>query len=73
MKIPLYLNPDDQSRHASQKRLDLYEYMVSLNPSGFRKIPGSSPKRVNPRRGRDMNAGIQRKINTLAFLSRYGA
>ncbi len=72
MKIPLHLDPNDQSAKAARARLDLYEYMVGMNESGFRKIPGGSPKRLKPRRGRDMNAGIQMKLKSLAFLARYG-
>jgi hypothetical protein len=49
VRIPLHLSPDDHRREADQRRYDLANFMISLNPKGFR--PNSPRLRRLAKRG----------------------
>lgn len=68
--LPLHLKQDDMSADAGELRFHLYQAMVMRTGGrGFRTMPGTSPKRKHPRRGR--RPGFNRMESILIHV-RYG-
>lgn len=60
MKVPLHLQPNDQSAFACASRLALWAKMMRANPNGFRRAPKN---KLGP---------LEKYLNGLAFVARYG-
>jgi hypothetical protein len=53
LEVPMHMNPDDHSPEADEIRLHLFQqFLARTGGKGFRVVPGTSPKRKNPRHGR---------------------
>ena len=64
MRIPLHLDPNDNSVEANAKRFDLYCEMAEMNPKGFRQY---SAKKGNTKKGsrRGMPTRMEKIARTL--------
>ena len=79
MRVPLHIHTNLMLNDRTRAAVLLQHWVKMIQASGpgahgFRAAPGTSPKRIHPRKGRGRDSrlsGLQGYLNGLAVVARY--